>query len=153
MDIELNDKLAATNLIDDLPRDTADLHVLKPGTNKPTGWIVTFAGPSHPKSIALFAATARKQLDEAKAFRQQQLNNRKIKLDDEMPEANRREFVEGVVARIVTWTPVDIGDGPVEFSDKAATDLLLNPKMGIYVMQFVEFLAAERAFMKDSAKD
>jgi hypothetical protein len=139
-----------TNLVDDLPMDTADLHVVKPGTNKRTGWVVTFAGPGHPKTIALNNEASRKQLDESKRIKQQQANGRKVKIDDEQPEENRREFIEGLVARIVTWTPVDFGNGPVEFSDTAAVELLLDPKKGAYVSQFVDFLIDDRAFMKDS---
>lgn len=151
MDTETNKPVVA-NLADDLPMDTADLHVVKPGTNKRTGWVVTFAGPGHPKTIALNNETSRKQLDEAKRIKQQQANGRKVKIDDEQPEENRREFIEGLVARIVTWTPVDFGEGPVEFSDQAAVTLLLDPKKGSYVAQFVDFLIDDRAFMKGSAK-
>jgi hypothetical protein len=150
-DINTSTKPAVANLMDDLPMDTSDLHVVKPGTNKRTGWVVTFAGPGHPKTIALNTETLRKQLDEAKRIKQSQANSRKVKLDDEQPEDSRREFIEGLVARIVTWSPVDFGEGPIEFSDKAAVALLLDPKKGAYVSQFVDFLIDDRAFMKGSA--
>jgi hypothetical protein len=152
METELNTKPAVANLADDLPMDTAVLHVVKPGTNKRTGWEVTFAGPGHPKTIALNNETSRKQLEETKRIKQQQANGRRVKIDDEQPEENRREFVETIVARIVTWTPVDFGEGAVDFSEKAAVDLLLDPKKGAYFAQFVDFLIDDRAFMKGSAK-
>jgi hypothetical protein len=44
------------------PADTTDLQILQPGTDKPTGWVVTLAGPSHPKAIAWASANARQGL-------------------------------------------------------------------------------------------
>jgi hypothetical protein len=154
MDADINtNSTAVTNLADALPMDTADLYIVRPGTSKRTGWVITMAGPGHPQTIELNNETSRKQLDETRTIKQQQANGRKVKIDEEQPEDNRREFVESLVARIVTWTPVDFGDGPVEFSPKAAVNLLLDPKKGAYVGQIVDYLIAEKSFMKGSATD
>lgn len=134
-----------------IPIDTADLHIVAPGTNERTGWVITFAGPGHPKTIAINNETSRKQLEEAKRIKQAQANGRKYKADDVQPEESRREFIEGLVARMVAWTPVKIGAETFEFSDKVAVDLLLRPVMGAFVSQIVEFLIDERTFTKDSA--
>jgi hypothetical protein len=136
-----------------LPMDTADLHIVFPGTNKRTGWIITCAGPGHPKTIAANQESERERLHRAAQIERAQVNNRKWKGDDDItPDENLRKIVSGVVARIVSWTPVDFGQGPIEFSDKAAIDLFMDPKKGAYFGQVVDFLTAERAFMKDSAK-
>lgn len=142
-----------------LPADSAVLHIVLPGTNKRTGWDVTFAGPGHPKTIALNNETSRKQLHRQEQIERAQVNGRKWKGDDKTPDEQRREFVEGLVARVISWTPVNFGDGPVEFNEgdatapKRAVDLLLKPKLGAYVAQFVDFLIDERTFMKDSANN
>ena len=75
----------------------------------------------------------------------------KIPVDDEQPEESRRKFISRISRRIVGWTPVDFGDGPVEFSQDNATKLFMDPKFGSFFVQVVDFLTAERAFIKGSA--
>lgn len=138
------------NMADDLPNDTAELHVVKPGTNIPTGWVITLAGPGHPQSIALMNEGERERLHRATQIEQAQVNGRKWKGDDDQPDAARRKLVSRITRRIVGWTPVDFGDGVVEFSQDAAVKLFANPKYGAFFGQVVDFLTAERAFMRDS---
>lgn len=140
------------NMAADLPSDTAELHIVRPGTNQRTGWVITLAGPGHPKTIALNDVSERERLHKNAAIERAQVNYKKWKGDEDVdPADSRRKTIAGVVGRIITWTPVDFGDGPVEFSDKAAIDLFMDPKKGSYFGQIVEFLTAERAFMKASA--
>lgn len=136
-----------------MPSDTADLHIVAPGTNKRIGWVITIAGPGHDKTVAFNNGNERKRLALEQRIESSRVNGRKWKGDDKQPDDSRREFIEGLVARIVTWTPVDIGAGPVAFSDKAAVELLLNPKMGPFVAQIVDFLLDERSFTTGSATD
>ncbi len=138
------------NMADDLPNDTAELHVVKPGTNIRTGWVITLAGPGHPQTIALQNEGERERLHKAAEIERAQVNGRKWKGDDDQPEEARRKLVSRVTRRIVGWTPVDFGDGPVEFSHDNAVKLFIDPKKGSYFGQVVDFLTAERAFMKDS---
>jgi hypothetical protein len=145
---------------DALPADTAVLHTVYPGTNKPTGWDITFAGPGHMKTVAFSLSKERERLHRAAQIERSQINGRKWKGDDDKPpEQSRRDFVGDLVARIVSWTPVNFGDGPVEFNEgdpaaeKRAVELLCKPKLGGYVAQIVEFLIDERSFMKASASN
>ena len=134
------------------PSDTADLHVKSPADpTREIGWVVTFAGPSHPKTVALNNEVSRDALRRAKEIELSRVNGRKWKGDGKDVDTNRREFVEGIVSRIITWTPVELDGKRYEFEAKSAVELLLNPKMGAFVAQFVDFLTEDRSFMKDSA--
>jgi hypothetical protein len=132
--------------------DTSELHVLAPGSNVRTGWAITFAGPGHAQTVAFSNAKERQRLALEARIEAARTNGRRWKPDDRQPDEVRRTFIEDLTARIVTWTPVDVGDGPIEFSQEAAVVLLLNPKMGFAVSQITEFLLDERSFTKGSAK-
>lgn len=134
-----------------LPSDTGDLHVVIPGTNKPMGWVITLAGPGHAKTIALNNEGSRKRLHRQSEIERAQVNGKKWRVEEQTPEESTRDFVAGLVARIVTWTPIKLGSETIEFSESAAIDLLLRPEMGHYVGQIVDYLVGERAFMKGSA--
>lgn len=143
----------AVDLSGTLPVDTAVLYTVIPGTNKRSGWDIVMAGPGHAKTIALNSENERKRLLLEQRIESARINSRKWKPEDKQADESRREFVESLVARIVSWTPVNFGDGPVEFSEKAAVTLLLSPRLGGYVTQIVDFLIDERTFMKDSANN
>ena len=145
-------KMSAVDLTGMLPVDTAVLQIYRPGTNEPIGWEWTMAGPAHAKTVEFNNNAARKASHRDMLMEQARVNNRKWKGEDKQPEERRREFIEGIVARIVTWTPVQIGSTVYEFSEKSAVELLLKPEMGAFVAQAVDFLIDERAFTKDSEK-
>ncbi|CDN52538.1 Putative branched-chain amino acid ABC transporter [Neorhizobium galegae bv. officinalis bv. officinalis str. HAMBI 1141] len=132
-----------------LPADTSELHILNTAGQQ-TGWIVTLAGPSHPKSVAYSDAVARRALDRAKRQEQAQVNGKKYKAEDQTPDDVRRENVEGVVARIVEWTPVKIGADTYDAS--RAAELLIKPEMGWAYAQILDAFGDERRFTKASAK-
>lgn len=149
-----NSAPAVVNMADDLPLDTAELHIVKPGTNKPTGWVITLAGPGHPQTIAIADEAQRERLHKEAAIERAQVNGRKWKGDEDMsPEQARRKIVTGVCRRIVGWTPVDFGEGPVTFSQENAVKLFMDPAKGSFYLQVVEYLTGERAFMKGSASN
>lgn len=157
---EVNGATVVADLANALPADTGMLHTVFPGTNKRTGWNIVIAGPGHPKSIALSNEKERERLQKAQQIERAQVNGRKWKGDeDKQPQDSRREFISDLVGRIVSWTPVNFGDGAVEFAEgdvsapKRAIDLLVQPKMGPYVGQIVDYLLDERSFMKGSASD
>lgn len=141
---------AAIDLTDFLPQDEATVEMLAPG-GKQTGWMVTLAGPSHPKRIAANDAAARKALQRSAAIEQAQINGKKYTVDKLSPDEVRRETIEGIVARIVTWTPIRIGAEEFKFSDGVAVDLLLRPAMSSYLAQIAEAQADETRFTKASA--
>ena len=136
-----------------LPSDTAELHIVKPGTNEPIGWVITMAGPSHPQSVSQSEKASRRYLHREAQIEQARANNRKWKGDDKQPAESRREFIESIVGRIVTWTPVRIGTIQYDFSPETAIELLSKPDMGLYVAQIVEFISDEKSFMTGSEKN
>ncbi|HEY4724324.1 MAG TPA: hypothetical protein VII92_20885 [Anaerolineae bacterium] len=140
-----------TDLSELIPSDIGILHIVKPGTSEKTGWQITMAGPGHPKTVAFNNANERKRRDHENRIEAARINCRKYKPEDFADGESRKEFIEGLVSRIVTWTPVKIGQEVIEFSDNAAIELLLRPIMGSFVGQIVDYLIDERAFMKDSA--
>ena len=137
--------------LDALSSDTATHEILKPGGVEGTGWVITFAGPSHPRAVAWSNENSRRTLRKEQQVEQARANGKKYKAEDRDVDDVRRENIQWVVAHIVDWTPIDIGDGPVAFSDAAATELLLNRRMGWALVQMIDFLADDRSFTKRSA--
>jgi hypothetical protein len=135
----------------DLPGETAELKMLKPGTDVPIGWVITLAGPQHPKAIAFKDGEQRERLAKRAQIEAQQANGRKVKPDVISPDDADLKTVKWLVSRIVTWTPIRIGAETFAFSDEAATRLLLRPEMAPYVGQVVDYLVSERVFMPTSA--
>jgi hypothetical protein len=136
----------------DLPGETAELKMVKPGTATPNGWVLTMAGPSHPKTLAFKERKQRERLHNEAAIEQAQVNGRKYKAEERTPAEAEAETMRWVVSRIVTWTPVKIGGETISFSDDAAAELLRRPTMSAYLQQIIDYLNGERAFMPTSAK-
>lgn len=155
-----------------LPLDVAEFEILHPATGKPTGWVWELAGPAHPKSIEVGRGLARDRLRKEARLEAQMANGRKVKPEEEEPEARKRRNVENIVARVIGWSmkgPADevgqrpvIGAGPIfkqvseqpiAFTENAAIDLLQRPDMGWLLNDIVEYLASEQAFMQSSAQD
>lgn len=136
---------------------TADLHVLVPGTADPSGWTVTFAGPAHEKTKALSDKAARVASKKEADIERCQVNGRKWKGEEKTPDEKRRETVESIVGRITGWSCADgsagpdFGNGPVAFDEDKVVDLFMDPELGAYFSQFVDFLVAEKTFLKASA--
>lgn len=143
--------MTSISLDSQIPSDVAIMEVLKAGGVEGTGWFVTFAGPAHPKTVAWSNEAARKSLRKAQLVEQAQVNGKKFKGEDRDPDDVRRENVAWVVARIVDWTPISVGGKSYDFTDVAATELLVKPEMGWAFTQMVEFLAADTSFTKRSA--
>lgn len=144
----------ATPIIDldaDLPADTYQLQILKPGTAQPIGWAITLAGPAHPKAVAYKNARQQDELQRHAAIEAQQANGRKVKPDARTSEEENLRTVRWLVSRVVDWTPVRISGETFTFSDETATRLFLDPKMAAYTAQIVDYLTSERAFMPTSA--
>lgn len=140
-----------TDLSADIPGETAELQMLRPGTSTPNGWIITLAGPSHQKALAFKNSAQSERLHKVATIEAQQANGRKVKPEIKTPDEEDLRTVKWLVSRIVTWTPVKIGAETIEFSDDAATKLLMRPAMAPYVTQIVDYLVAERSFMPASA--
>jgi hypothetical protein len=140
----------AVDLSKFLPVDSFDIEI-QSVTGEGTGWHVTLAGPSHPATVASAETIARRALRKSAEIEAAQVNGKKYKVDDREPATMRRENVESVVSRIIDWSPVDVGSGPIAFSKDAATDLLLRPEMAWVLIQIAEALAGDAAFTRRSA--
>lgn len=143
--------IEAVDLTADIPSGTFDLAILKPGTATPNGWVITLAGPAHPKTVAFKNSAQRDRLHKEASIEASQVNGRKFKPDVRTPEDDNARTVKWLVSRIVTWTPIKIGSDTIEFSDDSAEKLFLRPAMAPYIAQVVEYLQGERAFMPTSA--
>lgn len=134
--------------------DIFDLAILKPGTDRPTGWVITLAGPGHPQTIALNNEISRENLEKEKAIEFAQVNGRKWKVEDETVDERRRRNVLRVVRRIVSWSPDPVirsfSPDPIAFSIESAVKFFLVPEHGSFLLQVTEYLAGERAFMPPS---
>lgn len=147
----MENAIAAIDLSGFIPQDTSTMEILKPGGLEGTGWKIEFAGPAHPKTIAWNDTETRKNLRRQQQIEQAQVNGKKFKSEDRDVAEVRRHNVAWVVARIVNWTPVRLGDGdPVSFSEDAAIALLVRPNMNWALAQMLDFLTDERSFTKGS---
>ena len=135
----------------DLPLDTIELKMLRPGTDEPNGWVLTMAGPAHPKTVAFQNERKRARLQREAAIEAAQVNGRKYKPEQKTAEESDNETIRWIVSRIVTWTPIKLGEQTIAFTDEAAVELLLRPVMAPYLQQIVDYIGAERAFMPRSA--
>lgn len=142
MDIDLADFDAA---------DEADMVVRHPVTGDPTTWVITFAGPGHPKTVAQMNRMARERRREEAEKEQARVNGRKWKASDESDDDAKTRNLAWIVERIVRWTPVKINGEALPFSPAAATKLLGDPRKGTLFQQCLDFLVADQTFMKRSA--
>ncbi|MCV9960384.1 hypothetical protein OIU34_00595 [Pararhizobium sp. BT-229] len=132
-----------------LPTDEATLEI-KTMEGKPSGWKIRLAGPSHPKTIALNDASARRELHRQRQIEQARANGKKYKAEEKSPDDVRRENVQDVVGRILGWNPIKIGGDTIEFSEKAAENLFVKPEMGWVYIQINEFFGEEKGFTQRS---
>lgn len=139
------------DLTADLPLETAALAMMRPGTETPTGWVLTMAGPSHPKTIAYQNERKRARVQKQATIEAAQVNGRKYKPDQTTADEAETETMRWIVSRIVSWTPVKVGEETIEFSDEAAIALLRKPAMALFLQQVVDYLEAERSFLPSSA--
>lgn len=134
-------------------QETADLNVLDPKTDEPTGWLITFAGPGHPQTVTQEDRQIRERLDEENAQRQALANGTPWKPSQRSRQEREARNVAFVVDRIVSWTSVDLdGEEDVKFSAETATRILDDPQMAWLYGQCSRFLLAEKSFIAASAK-
>ncbi len=158
----MDEAVHAVDLSAAIPSNEGTLFVVVPGSNKRTGWQIRFAGPGHPKTVAQNESFSRISLDKAERIEMAQVNGRKWKSDGKQPADMRRENVEWVVGRILSWTPVSINQfsaDPVEFPENPtaaqldrARDLLAQPYMVPYFVQMTDYLGDQASFIEASAK-
>ena len=129
--------------------DTADMFIVVGG--KPTDWAWTFAGPGHPKTIDWSNRTSREQLHEQRQIEQQRLNGKKVKLPEETLDGLRERNIDAIVARLISWTSVEIEGNAFPFSEENARQLLSDRRFD-FIKQASDFLGEEQSFSQRSAK-
>lgn len=132
-------------------RDTAEMTVAHPTTGQPTSWVITFAGPGHPKTVEHNTRVNREALAEAYARQRAQANGRKVKIPEQTVEEQRAKNIAFVVNRIVGWSPVKINGEVLDFSPEMATKVLGDVRYGKLFQQGFDFLIADDSFMPTSA--
>lgn len=130
--------------------DTSTMEVLDVQGN-PTGWFWEFAGPGHPKTVALNNRISRERLRKQAQIEQAQANGRKYKADQETPDDVRARNIADLVERLVGWSDIEINGKPFPFTAENATEFLSHPKRTGALVQAMEFLADEKSFTPRSA--
>lgn len=139
---------AAFDLSDLDAQDEAVMEVLANG--KPTGWLWTFAGPGHPKTVELSNRFARDRLRREKEQEQAQVNGKKWKAPDESPDEVLARNVSLVAARLLGWSPIQMNGKDYPFTSENAKALLMDRRKGQLLVQALEFLGEEQSFTKRS---
>lgn len=147
------DILELDDLLDLSAADTAQMTVFINGN--PTSWKWTWAGPGHPRTVALSERASRARLNADADREQKRFNGKKVKVEPLTPAEDLKERVDELLGRLLGWTEVKVGGKTLEFSEEAARKILSAPANhgpgGIYV-QCWEFLGNEQSFTKRSAK-
>lgn len=118
-----------------------------------TDWVWTFAGPGHPNTVAQSNRLSRERLQRERAIEQTIHNGRKWKAPDESPDEVLSRNVEIVVERLLGWSPVKLNGDDYSFSPENARKLLLDRRKSALLIQALEFLGDEAAFMRRSARN
>lgn len=148
---------SATNQSADI-LDLADMgmaeesHLTIKINDKPTNWVWTFAGPSHPKTIQQSNRLARERLHEDRQKEAARVNGRKWVPPQEDVEETRLRNINMVVERLIGWSPINLHGEAFQFSDENARKVLLDQSKSYILMQALEFLGNEQHFMPRSAK-
>lgn len=124
---------------------------IKDAKGKATGWLWTFYGPGHPKTVAVANRAAKRMLDEARDKEKAQVNGKKWQPDEESFAELQKRNVRNIVDRLKTFTPVKLNGERIEFSPDKAAELLLDPRMGKLLGQVQAYLQAEESFTQPSA--
>jgi hypothetical protein len=141
----------AIDLSEHLPVNDFVLDIIGP-TGAPTGWKWTLAAANHSKNTAFVEKQAAINLEKSKVLREAQYNGLRFEAESKTPDQERRESVQWIVARTLSFTPVKIGSDVIEYSDKATEDLLIRPEMDFAVRQVVKALNDDSRFTQRSAK-
>ena len=130
--------------------DEAVLNVMVGGV--PSGWLWTFAGPGHQRTIEQNNRLSKERLRLDAEIERKRNNGKQWKPEIESPDAVRARNVAFVVERLIRWSPVKIEGALVEFSPAVATEFLSDHRKGTFLAQAIEFLADDKSFMQRSAK-
>lgn len=143
----MTDKTSASAVFDLSELDAADEAVMEVEANgKATGWLWTFAGPGHEKTIEQSNRLAKERLRKEAAQEQAVINGKKWKADEETVDEALARNVGLVIDRLLGWSPIQMGGKDYPFSAENAKALLMDRRKGQLLIQALEFLGNERSF-------
>lgn len=131
--------------------DTATMEVMS--GDRLTGWIWTFAGPGHEKTIKQADRLAREALRTQRQEEAARVNRRKYSPPEESVDEVRARNISIVVERLLGWSPAPMNGKDFPFSEENARLLLSDRRKVGLLNQALEFLGAENAFTKRSASN
>lgn len=150
----MSDKTTAPAAFDLSDLDASDEAVMEVYANgKPTGWLWTFAGPGHPKSIEQGNRLAKERLRKEAAQEQAVINGKKWKADEETVDEALARNVRIVTDRLLGWSPIQMGGKDYPFTQENANALLMDRRKGQLLIQALEFLGDEKSFTPRSASN
>jgi hypothetical protein len=132
--------------------DVAILRIKHPITKELTTWEWKIAGPTHQKTMDLSDAALRRVLSRSQQQEEARINGKKWDQPAESIADVRRKWAEDLAARVTDFSPVDFGNGPIEYSPEKTVELLLDRErfwIGDQVQGWVSELST---FIPDSAK-
>lgn len=132
---------------------TGVLEIRHKDTHELTGWKITLAGPSHPKTLEVRDRQTDRYLQREQEKEKAIVNRRKYKGGGPDVHAVRLQHAEDTAARILDWVPVDLDDGRgvIHFSEAAAIEMLLDPDLIWVANQIQDYFDDEKSFTKASA--
>lgn len=136
--------------------DLSDFKALDEGhlniqlNGKLTGWIWTFAGPGHPRSVAYSDRMSRERLHRDRVKEQAQVNGKKWKAPDLNLDEVRAENVNFILERLLSWSAFKLDKEVFPFSTENARNILTNPSFQTLFTQALEFLTDDNSFTKRS---
>lgn len=131
--------------------DEGDLHILFPDGTK-TGWVWTFAGPSHPRTVEINRKQAARFMAREQAKERAQVNGKKWKGDDETADEVFERSLDYIVDRLLRWSELAVDGAPLPCTPENAREVLSDRKYGLILDQVNTFLGEERSFTKRSLK-
>jgi len=129
--------------------DTAVMFVVFNGAR--TKWAWTFAGPGHPKAVAQSARLARERAKREAMQEAARVNGRKWKPEAKSDDDTKVSNVEFILERLITWNTMPFNGKPYEFSPENARAILMNDSMVGLMIQALQFIGDDDAFIKGSA--
>lgn len=132
--------------------DTAELTILDED-DSPTEWVVTIAGPNHPRVRELSDAITKRALKETRDREIGMSRGRNYKPPERTPDDLRKEDAEFIAEHIVDWRGLAGDDGTdLPFTKQAAIGIVSDPALGHVRNQISRFIGEITNFMKGSPK-
>jgi hypothetical protein len=129
--------------------DQADMVILAKG--RPTNWVWTFAGPGHPKAVALSNRLSRERLRKEAEQEQARVNGKKWKAEQDSVDELARQNADIIVERLLGWSSVQMAGEDYPCTPENARKLLLDPKKGSLALQALEFIGDQNSFLQRSS--